>query len=119
MMPPTVMNAVSINTRNFCRRAACTIRWIIQFWWTPFSISLLLLELLSAKTAPSLCTLPNRTGETPVAPTVPKLALQRVCELEEQAAIPDNSIPSFQAAGNFCLSIYAFAQRDRAPGKLV
>src|SRR5271167_2936212 len=91
-MPPTVMNPVSMTTRNLCRSAAWTIRWIIQ-----------LSEFLARGF--QACTL--------------RLALQRVRKLQEQAAISDDLVASFQPAGNLRLSIQAFSKGHGASAKLV
>jgi hypothetical protein len=47
------------------------------------------------------------------------LALQRVRKLQEQAAISDDLVTSFQPAGNLRLSVQAFSERHRASAKLV
>src|ERR1019366_4817173 len=46
------------------------------------------------------------------------LALQRVRKLQEQAAISDDLVASFQAAGNLRLSVQAFSERNCASAKL-
>jgi hypothetical protein len=93
MIPPTVMKAVSINTRNFCRSAAWTIRWIIQ--------------LEDRILARGLCYIPG----TALKNRAIRLALQRIRELQEQATISDDPIARLQSAGNFGLSIQAFPER--------
>src|ERR1700688_1564411 len=92
------MKAVSISTRNLCRSAAWTIRWIIQISWIPFLPEFL--EMLV-----NACLIP--------------LALQRIRKLQEQAAIPDDLVARFQPAGNLSLPIQTFSERHRTSAKLI
>src|SRR5271156_3723682 len=92
------MKAVSISTRNLCRSAAWTIRWIIQLWWT-----LSLPELL--RRCSKFCAI--------------RLTLQRVCKLQEQAAISDDPVARFQPAENLRLSIQAFPECHGTSAELI
>src|ERR1700733_9957029 len=101
MIPPTVMKAVSINTRNLCRSAALTNRWIIQLWGPILARGLVLFLEHCSK----FCAI--------------RLALQRVRKLQEQAAISNDLVARLQSACNLGLSIQALPQRHRASSKLV
>src|SRR5579872_775258 len=92
------MKAVSIRTRNLCRSAAWTILWIIQISWKPVSPSFLRCRAIPASYS---------------------LALQRIRKLQEQAAIPDDLVASFQPAGNLRLPIHTLPERHRTSAKLV
>src|ERR1700691_5068079 len=46
-------------------------------------------------------------------------ALQRVCKLQEQAAISDYLVASFQSAGDLRLPVETLSERYSAPAKLI
>src|SRR5664279_6660788 len=47
------------------------------------------------------------------------LTLQRVCKLQEQAAVSDDAITGVQSGCDLRLSLYAVPESDGAPAKLV
>ncbi len=47
----------------------------------------------------------------PVLIPAARLTLQRICELQEQAAISHDFIAGFQSTCNFSLAVQAFSQR--------
>jgi hypothetical protein len=52
-----------------------------------------------------------------LAPT--RSALQRIRELQEQTAIPNNVVARLQPAGDLGLAIHTFSHRYRTPAELI